>query len=133
MSLGKRYRYDAKVIGHPRAFEALHICSRASWVKLVEGCRATNADRGKRALNDMNFGVYFKHLQRYMGIKKRMRHQVKGIKLLEDEMKKQKNEFSDTTSQMDKGLQWLSKKASDYSAVVREVKKLEKVRVTTSL
>jgi hypothetical protein len=68
-----------------------------------------------------------------MGIKKRMRHQVKGIKLLEDEMKKQKNEFSDTTSQMDKGLQWLSKKASDYSAVVREVKKLEKVRVTTSL
>ena len=131
MSLGKRYRYDAKVIGHPRAFEALHICSRASWVKLVEGCKATNADTGKRALNDMNFGVYFKHLQRYMGIKKRVRHQVRGIKLLEDEVKKQKNEFSDATSQMDKGLQWLSKKASDYSGVAREVKKLENYEKNT--
>lgn len=125
MSLGKRYTYDAKVIAHPRALEALHICSRASWVKLVEGCRAANVDTGKRALNDMNFGVYFKHLQKYMSLKKKMRYHFRSIKLLEDEVKKQKNEFNDTTSQIDKGLQWLSKKASDYSKIVTLAKKLE--------
>ena len=63
MSIGKRYRYNAQVIGHPRALEALHISSRAAWCKLVEGCKAIDASGGKRALNDME-GIYYKHLHR---------------------------------------------------------------------
>ena len=81
MSIGKMYRYDAKVIAHPRALEALHISSRASWVKLVEGGKACNLDGAKRTIYEMNT-VHYKTLGKYMGTKNRLKAALTRINAL---------------------------------------------------
>ena len=123
MSIGKMYHYHARVIAHPRALEALHICCRAASVKFVEGCKAVGADAGRRALEEMEMDLFYKTSRKFVASKARLRTAIFTVKKLEDEVRKQKHEFSSA----EKGIQWLSTKSLNLGKVVTEVKRLEDV------
>ena len=122
-SIGKMYHYDAKVLAHPRTLEALHICCRAATVKFVEGCKAAEADSGRRAIEDMEIDLFYKTSRKYVGHKSRLTTQIFTVKKLEDEVKKQKHEFGT----VERGIQWLSNKSLDLNKCVLEVKRLEEL------
>ena len=108
MSIGKMYHYDAKVIAHPRALEALHISSRGSWMKLVEGGKACNLDAAKRTIYEMNL-VHYRTLGKYMGTKNRWKGALQRMSALRDEVRSGEERSDELRRRVD----WMSTHAAD--------------------
>ena len=124
-SIGKMYNYEAVVNAHPRALEALRIACRAARIKLIEGAKAADADRGRRAIDVLNHDLHYWTSEEYIKIKQRLIRSIREVRKLEAEVKKQKNEYSDSSNQGEKTLQWLSAKSTDMTTAVKCSRELE--------